>query len=158
LREEQDMRRDLDFDEPIAERVIEGKDCTVVVQLGPPRPNLVAGHTGWYCPYRITGIPDKPDLKMFGGGEDAVEAIIVALAIIGAELNYRQKERLGLDWGGVEHLGFLDTDKLPWMTATPEDDLACQAINDIWSNPTYTPEERRTLLTKFFEEQQEGDD
>jgi hypothetical protein len=43
------------------------------------------------------------------------------------------------------------------MTATPEDDLVCQAINDIWSNPTYTPEERRALLTKFFEEQQEGD-
>ena len=147
------MKRDLDFDDPIAERVIRGKGCTIVVQLGRPRPEPAAGHIGWYCPYRIKGIPGKPDLQMFGGGEDAVEAIITALANIGSGLNYREKEQLGLDWGGIEHLGFLDTHKLPWMKPTPEEDRASEAILDVWSNPTSTPEERQAIIDTFIQEQ-----
>jgi hypothetical protein len=148
------MKRDLEFDEPIAERVIEGNDCTLIVQLGPPRPE--PGDAGWYCPYRIKGIPDKPDRKMFGGGEDAVEAIIYALANIGAELNHQEKERLGLDWCDVEHLGFLDALKLPWGKFTPEEDRASDAIIDVWSNPTSTPEERQAIIDKFFQQQRES--
>jgi hypothetical protein len=145
------MKRDLEFDEPIAERIIEGTDCTIMVQLGSPRRG--PGDTSWYCPYRIRGIPDKPDLQMYGAGEDAIEAIIAALAIIGAELNYRQKERLGLNWFDVEHLGFLDTYKLPWSKSTPEEDRAREAIVDVWLNPTSTPEERQAIIDKFFQEQ-----
>jgi hypothetical protein len=78
------MKRDLEFNEPIAERIIKGNDCTLIVQLGPPRPETTEGHTGWYCPYRIKGFPDKPDHEMFGGGEDAIDAIIYALANIEA--------------------------------------------------------------------------
>jgi hypothetical protein len=147
------MKRDLEFSEPIAERIIEGNDCTIIVQLGPPRPETTEGHTGWYCPYRITGIPDKPDRKMFGGGEDAIDAIIYALANIGAELNYQEKERLGLDWCGVEHLGFLDVHKLPWGKSTPDEDRARDAIVDVWLNPTSTPEERQAIIDKSFQEQ-----
>lgn len=148
------MKRDLEFDEPIAERIIEGTDCTVTVQLGPPRRG--PGDTSWYCPYRIKGIPDKPDLQMYGAGEDAVAAIIYALANIGAGLNYQEKDRLGLNWFGVEHLGFLDALTLPWGKLTPEEDQAGNAIIDVWSNPTSTPEERQAIIDKFFQQQRES--
>lgn len=140
------MKRDLEFDEPIAERVIEGNDCTLIVQLGPPRPATPDADTSWYCPYRIKGIPDQPDHKMFGGGVDAIDAIIAALTNIGSDLNYRWKDRLSLNWLDVEHLGFLDVDKMPWSKSTPEEDRAREAIIDVWLNPTSTPEERQAII------------
>jgi hypothetical protein len=147
---------DLEFDKPIAERVIEGNDCTITVQLGPPRPEtfVTTDDPGWYCPYRIKGIPGEPDHKMFGGGEDAIGAIIGALCNLGAELNYRWKDHLGLNWFDTEHLGFLDIDKLPWSKErTPEERQRNQAIIDVWSNPTSTPEEQQAIIDKFFQEQ-----
>lgn len=94
---------------------------------------------------------------MYGAGEDAIDAIITALAIIGAELNYQQKERLGLNWFDVEHLGFLDSRKLPWGKLTPEEDRASDAIVDVWLNPTSTPEERQAIIDKFFQQQRESE-
>jgi hypothetical protein len=110
------MKRDLEFDEPIAERVIEGSDCTITVQIGPPRPETTDDDASWYCPYRIKGFPNEPDRERYAGGMDAVEALVYAIANIGAELNYREKKQLGLNWLDTEHLGFLDAHKLPWST------------------------------------------
>jgi hypothetical protein len=110
------MKRDLEFDEPIAERVIEGNDCTITVQIGPPRPETTEDDASWYCPYRIKGFPNEPDRERYAGGMDAVEALVYAIANIGAELNYREKRQFGLNWLDTEHLGFLDAHKLPWST------------------------------------------
>jgi uncharacterized protein DUF6968 len=146
------MKRDLEFNEPIAERIIEGNDCTIIVQLGPPRPETNDDEPDWYCAYRITGIPGEPDHKMYGGGVDAIDAIIAALCNLGAELNYCWKDRLGLNWLDVEHLGFLDAHKLPGGECTPEEERAREAITDVWLNPTSTPEEREAIIDKFFQE------
>ena len=103
------MDWDLEFDEPIAERVIEGTDRKVVVRLGPPR---LDEHQHWYCPYHIEGLPDDPNNKMFGGGIDAIDSIVMALANIGAYLNSR-KDEFGLDFYGQDFLGFLDIKRPP---------------------------------------------
>jgi hypothetical protein len=97
----------LEFDQPIAERTIEGSGGhKVVVTLGSPRFDDEVG--GWVCPYRIDGLPGEPDYRMFGGGIDGIQAIIAALANIGAYLNYRWKAQLGLSFHGADHLGLLD--------------------------------------------------
>jgi uncharacterized protein DUF6968 len=106
---------DLEFDEPIAERSIKGDNCTITIQLGPLRRDACAiDDDGWYCPYRIMGIPGQPDQKMFGIGADGIQAIIAALSTIGVELKYHWKERLGLMWSNQdEFFGFIDGTKLP---------------------------------------------
>jgi hypothetical protein len=96
----------LDFDEPIAQRTLEGKDGQrLVVKLGPPRVDK-ADH--WACPYTIEGVPGEPDYRMFGAGVDSIDAVIAALANIGAYLNHVWKDKLGLDFYGADFLGFLD--------------------------------------------------
>jgi hypothetical protein len=151
------MKRDLEFDQPIAERVIKGNDCTIVVELGPPRPVTTDGDAGWYCPYRIKGIPGEPDRMRFGGGEDAIEAIIHAITNIGSELNYREKDQFGLNWLDTEHLGFLDALKLPWSKSTPQERQRSEAIIDVWSDPASTSEEREAIIGEFFQKQREGE-
>lgn len=115
------MKPDLEFDEPIAERIIKGIDCTVIVQLGPPRQSTPGD---WYCPYRIEGIPGEAVRKRYAPGDDAIEALIYAIANIGAELGYRVKERFGLNWSDTEHLGFLDARTLPWSNSPAEQQAA----------------------------------
>lgn len=95
----------LEFDEPIAERTIEGAGGReVVVKLGPPR----AEGPMWLCPYRIEGL-DAP-YAMFGAGADSIQALVAALANIGAYLNAHAE--LGLN-NGLDFLGFLDARRLP---------------------------------------------
>jgi hypothetical protein len=101
----------LEFDEPIAQRIIEGKDGKLTVTLGMPRADDKIG--GWLCPYRIEGLPGEPDYRMFGAGIDAVHAIIAALANLGAYLNLRWKDELGLNFYDTDHLGFLDAQQPP---------------------------------------------
>jgi hypothetical protein len=144
----------LEFDEPIAERIIPGADCEIVVQLGPPRQQFSNGDLFcWYCPYRINGIPNDPDHKRFVAGEDAIEAIIHTLSIIGAELNSELKDQLGLNWGDENgYLGFLDGTKLPgYKPPTPQRQAANQAIYDVYANPTATEQDRKTALDKWAE-------
>jgi hypothetical protein len=154
-------RWDLEFDEPIAERVIEGTDCVITIQLGPARRETDDKDSGWYCPYRITGIPGEPAHKMFGSGDDAISAIIGALCNLGAELNYTWKERLGLNWLGQEHLGLLDAHKLPGhKPPTPEEKQAGQAVHDVYLNPAATEQDRQAALDKWakqFETEGPGD-
>jgi hypothetical protein len=114
------MKPDLEFDAPVAERVIKGNGCTIIVQLGPPRLATPDDDTDWYCPYRIKGIPNEPDREHYAPGTDAIEALIHALANIGAELGYREKNQFGLNWFDTEHLGFLDARTLPWATSPEE--------------------------------------
>jgi hypothetical protein len=127
------VKRDLEFDNPIAERVIEGTDCTIMVQLGPPRQT---GDADWYCPYRIEGIPGETVRKRYAPGQDAIEAIIYAICNIGAELGYRVKERLGLNWFDTEHLGFLSASTLPWSNSPEEQQAAMEEFF-----PDYLPKQ-----------------
>jgi hypothetical protein len=154
-------RWDLEFDEPIAQRVIPGTDCVITIQLGPARRDKNDENSGWYCPYRITGIPGESDHKMFGAGEDAISAIIGALCNLGAELNSTWKERLGLNWLDQEHLGLLDAHKLPgYKPPTPEEKQTGQAVYDVYSNPAATEQDRRAALDKWakqFETERPGD-
>jgi hypothetical protein len=97
---------DLDFEEPIAERVLEGNDGRqIAVKLGKPRVDA-QGH--WACPYTIDGLPDEPGYRMYGAGVDSVDAIIAALANLGAYLNHRWKAELGLSFYDADFLGLLD--------------------------------------------------
>jgi hypothetical protein len=104
---------ELDFDEPMATRVLLGADGTVVTaELGAPQPfepTAPADH-GWYCPFRITGIDDKPWLS-FAGGTDGIHAITIALARIGDYL--RSRADLRLTFGGDSDLGFPSASQLP---------------------------------------------
>jgi hypothetical protein len=50
---------------------------------------------------------------MYGGGTDSVHAIIAALANLGAYLNFRWKDELGLNYYEADHLRFLDARQPP---------------------------------------------
>ena len=105
------MDLNLEFDQPIAQRIIEGKDGKLAVTLGMPR--FEEQISSWICPYLIEGIPDEPNYRFWGGGTDSVHAIIAALANLGAVLNYRWKDKLGLNFYDTDHLGFLDAQQPP---------------------------------------------
>ncbi len=104
---------ELDFDEPMATRVLRAAAAAVVtVELGPPQPFEPAAPAdqGWYCPFRITGTDDQPWIS-FGGGIDGIHAITIALARIGDYLDSRAA--LGLTFDGGSDLGFLSASRLP---------------------------------------------
>jgi Domain of unknown function (DUF6968) len=108
----------LEFDQAIAERTIEAREGrNIVVTLGMPRVEDKIG--GWVCPYRIEGLPGEPNYRMFGGGTDSVHAIIAALANLGAYLNYRWKDELGLNFCDADHLGLLDAQQPPLINWSP---------------------------------------
>lgn len=102
------MAWDLEFDEPIAERVIDGTNGELTVKLGPLRMNGKM----WYCPYQIDGLPGEQSHRMFGGGIDGIHAIILALANLGAYLDSR-KDELGLNFEDQDFLGFLSIKQPP---------------------------------------------
>jgi hypothetical protein len=108
---------DLDFDQAIAERALDSNTGKVVVKLGPPRTDE-AGM--WYCPYKIEGLPDEPNYAMFGGGIDAIQAIIIALANLGAYLNHR-KDELELSFYNTDFLGFLSIKQPPLSNWSKEE-------------------------------------
>lgn len=49
---------------------------------------------------------------MFGGGVDAIQAIIIALANLGAYLNHRKNE-FALSFYNADFLGFLGIEQSP---------------------------------------------
>ena len=79
----------------------DGKPCTVKVKVGKPFPDP-AGRP-WYCPYCIT--TPKGETMHFAAGEDSLQALRLALFIIGAELD-TIKTGLKLAWLGQNDLGF----------------------------------------------------
>lgn len=114
------MDLNLDFDQTIAERTIMGtRGRKLIVTLGLPRAEVKIG--GWLCPYRIDGLPAEPNYRMYGGGIDAIHAIIAALANLGTYLDGRKAE-LGLSFYDADHLGFLDERQPPLSTWASQSD------------------------------------
>lgn len=77
----------------------------VEVLLGAPQ--QLPDHEDWYCSYRKTGI--GPGEIMCGYGVDAVQALVLTLAMIGAQLycsDEYQAGRMTWDAGRKGELGF----------------------------------------------------
>lgn len=79
---------------------------SVLVRIGMPKRR--AGSDDWYCPYQTEGIGSGRIGISYG--VDSVQALVLALSMVGAEL-YCSKEyeagRLGWDCGAVKgDLGF----------------------------------------------------
>ena len=85
--------------------LVSGSDKRVRVSIG--KPEQFPDETDYYCPYQITGLGRQR--VSYAGGIDGVQALILALEIIGAKL-YTSKEAKGrlLSWEGATNgiLGF----------------------------------------------------
>jgi len=94
---------DFVLDPVIATRVLESGDETVRVSIGMPRPFETG--TAYFCPFEIVGpITNK---RMRAGGFDAVQALSLALQMIGAVLLFTPERKAGkLTWLGRMDLGF----------------------------------------------------
>lgn len=93
------------------ELFVVGRDQKITVKIGKPVP--FPDGSNYYCPYQIVGL-GKEKIH-FGAGIDAVQALLLALHNIGAEL-YTSKEArartLGWEGGGIGDLGFPVTDAI----------------------------------------------
>lgn len=82
------------------------KTGKVTVLIG--RPQQSPSTDDWYCPYQKLGI--GPNKVKYAAGVDSVQALILALSMLGAELYCSQEYEAGrLDWecGAVKgDLGF----------------------------------------------------
>ena len=75
----------------------------VVVKLYKPR--RMDDGEDWICNYRILGIGGEK--LRYGAGVDAIQALLLALSIIGAELYTSTEARAGLlKWCDTGQLGF----------------------------------------------------
>ena len=96
--------------EVIAERCLEGEHegraVVVTVKVGKPVPYPDGL---WICPYVISSPVEERNF--YAGGADSVQALYLALYMIGADLRHRYGERK-LRWYGSEDLGF-PTDLTP---------------------------------------------
>ena len=108
----------------IAERELEITDGrTVRVLIGQPQPFPDDGGS-FYCPYQILGISNKniryTENVRYMGGVDSVQALVLTLQAVGAELYTSDEARAGtLTWLGQRNLGFPVVDSLQELV--PED-------------------------------------
>jgi hypothetical protein len=90
--------------EVIAERCLEGEHegraVVVTIKLGKPVPHP---DDLWICPYLISSPVEER--TFYAGGADSIQALYLALHMIGADLRYRYRE-LKLRWYGRQDLGF----------------------------------------------------
>ncbi|MGL4306505.1 MAG: DUF6968 family protein [Mycobacteriaceae bacterium] len=79
-------------------------DRTIQVVIGKPMPSEeLAGD--YSCPFTVTGFDDEP-WSAFTGGTDGVQALVLALAMIGSRLQYEDKTT-PLTFLGDTYLSFL---------------------------------------------------
>ena len=95
--------------EVIATREVELKPSgrKVVVTIGKPQRFPGPDGQGHYCPYQISGI--TRDKVRFAGGADAVQAIALAMKMVGIDLYTSEEGKAGmLSWecGRDGDLGF----------------------------------------------------
>jgi Domain of unknown function (DUF6968) len=90
--------------EVIAERVLQAtknrKSFVATVRLGRPVKSMDA--PDHRCPYQITGIGD--DVVRSASGEDSMQALVLAIQMVGAELHLRYKG-FRFTWLGNSDLG-----------------------------------------------------
>ena len=88
----------------IAERQLVGKKgeqtFTVTVKIGRPVPHPEGD---WECPYLISGPPNPISIRV--AGVDAVQALYLALRMIGSDLRFLYKD-IHLQWLDMDDLGF----------------------------------------------------
>lgn len=89
----------------IAERVLDAqKDAqlyVVTVRIG--RPLKSVGAADFRCPYQVAGIGD--DVIRSASGEDSMQALELAIKMLGAELHFRYKD-FSFMWLGKTDIGF----------------------------------------------------
>lgn len=92
-----------DVGEIIAERELEIEDNRVVqVVIG--KPQRFPDGSDYYCPFQITGI--RKGKIMHAGGVDSVQALLLAMQMISANLYTSDEGRAGtLTWLGKRNLG-----------------------------------------------------
>ena len=88
--------------EVIAERNLtlesDGSEKVVTVQIGRP---YVESDGAWFCPVNVIGL--IPEGTRRAGGVDGIQALQLALVMIGAELSSSSKS---LKWDGEPSTGF----------------------------------------------------
>lgn len=95
----------------IARRELDANGARVSVAIG--KPEKFPDADDYFCPYQVTGIGNGK--VRYAGGVDAVQALLLALKMIGADL-YTSKEAQAkqLSWSAGENgnLGFPVPDSL----------------------------------------------
>ena len=66
----------------------------VAVEIFAPTPADEKGSSTWKCEYRITGLSKTIDRQAYG--VDGVQALILALEIIGVDLNFSDERKANL--------------------------------------------------------------
>ena len=88
--------------EVIAERNLtlcsDGAERFVTVQIGRP---YTEPDGAWFCPYRVVGL--APEATRRAGGVDGIQALQLALVMIGGELSSSSNS---LKWEGESSTGF----------------------------------------------------
>jgi hypothetical protein len=89
---------------PIAQRELELEGATkVTVTIG--KPEKFPGSDDYYCPYQVVGLGDSK--VRYAGGIDGVQALLLALEMIGADLYTSSEAQHGkLSWNEERALGF----------------------------------------------------
>ena len=77
----------------------------ILVKLLRPKADPLPGGD-WGCDVCIEGFPDRPDMKRTTFGVDPMQAAILALQRLGAELRSLADHGLELRWLGMTDLGF----------------------------------------------------
>jgi hypothetical protein len=88
----------------IATRELECRGAVpIVVLIGQPQP--FPDYEDYYCPFQLRGYGDER--IRYAGGVDAVQALELALQMIGTILyTSREAQEKRLSWNGAENLGF----------------------------------------------------
>jgi uncharacterized protein DUF6968 len=80
-----------------------GETVDVTVTLGTPVPGVEERSSTWICPFQIRGIRDEPVRAIVG--DDAMQALILALHILPTELRSIAREESGSFPNSDEDLG-----------------------------------------------------
>ncbi|MBB5957148.1 hypothetical protein FHS29_003741 [Saccharothrix tamanrassetensis] len=80
------------MDDVVATRTLQGPDGPIRLSIGRPRPFDEAEPEGDHaCPVRIEGLEDAP-VELSVGGVDSLQALILALGVVGDRVNSAQRE------------------------------------------------------------------
>ena len=102
--------------EIIATRELDIADSGAKVTVGIGTPKNFPDSSDYYCPYEIRGLGN--DKVRYAGGIDAIQALLLALQRVGAELYTSEECKAGmLIWAGGQegNLGFPVPDSISDM-------------------------------------------
>ncbi len=100
--------------EVIATRELDIADSGAKVIVGIGTPKNFPDSSDYYCPYEIRGLGN--DKIRYAGGIDGVQALLLALQMVGAELYTSEEGKAGtLIWAGGHDLGFPVSDPISDM-------------------------------------------